>query len=343
MSAIVTTLFEGDYHLGVAALVNSLFGAGFQGEVRVGYRGDLPGWVRGEEVGKVESKKQDCGSMGFCGQSIRRTDLGGGVRVLQLEQCEMKVVFQRLDTEAHFTNYKPQFLLQTLEETQADRIFYFDPDIVVEARWGFFEEWADAGVALAEDVNSPLPENHPRRVAWRNRFEEVGIGLKFRQPAYVNGGFIGMTRKQLSFLETWMQTQGLVSEWVGGSDRAKIGGGVAVSVKPDANDPFSSTDQDALNAAMEACSGEHFSIIGQEAMGFKTGGCIMHHALGPWKPWRRRYLREALCGHPPARVDKIFWRLMEVGPIKPTPLRVVRKKELEIRVAAALGRFIRRT
>ena len=39
------TLFERNYHFGVAALSNSLIAAGYAGTLWVGYRGALSGWI----------------------------------------------------------------------------------------------------------------------------------------------------------------------------------------------------------------------------------------------------------------------------------------------------------
>jgi hypothetical protein len=318
MESVICTLFEGDYHFGLAGLVNSLVQVGFKGTVWAGYRGDIPGWAAGAD------------------ENSPWVVMGTG--------CSIR--FRRLQTKAHFTNCKPEVMLGILEDSEyarAERLFYFDPDIVVQGRWPFFEEWADAGVALSEDVNSPLPENHPRRVAWRQYFESEGLHLAYRQPAYVNGGFVGVRRDRRAFLNCWLETQGLVSRWVGGSDKAKVLGGVPFSDDADPNAPFSSTDQDALNAATECCPEIPLSIIGKEGMGFKPGGHIMHHALGPRKPWRRRYLKEALSGCAPAMVDKLFWQLMKAGPLKPVSIGRLRWKMLEVSIASALGRFIRRT
>ena len=99
----VCTLFEGHYHLGAGALVNSLHASGFTGRIVCGHRGSLPAW-------------------GEAAQRIRG---------------DFEVRFVRLETQSHLTYHKPEFMLRCWSEycPGASQLHYLDPDIVVKAPW----------------------------------------------------------------------------------------------------------------------------------------------------------------------------------------------------------------
>ncbi len=308
MPATVCTLFDGDYHLGAAVLANSLLAAGFSGELVAGVRGAPPPWMQGRSV---------------------------------LELGPLSVRTEVLTTSRHLTNYKPDLLL-ALRERTADPIWYLDPDIVVDAPWSFFAEWSEAGIALCEDVNSPLSANHPRRAGWRRHFEPHGFALSFREPAYVNGGCVGVRADHTAFLALWRDLQLAMADAIGGLDQTKLGGGTSNRMR-DPHFCFNASDQDALNAAIEAApAGLRFSILGAEAMGFRPGRTVLPHALGTPKPWRKHYIRESLAGRPPTAADKAFW-LHAAGPIAPFPPSLVARRRRALRLAAFLGRFYRRS
>lgn len=320
MKSVVCTLFEGDYHFGVAALTNSLHAVGFRGTVYSGYRGTLPEWA-------TEAVTQTVGKW----NTAHTLDVADGLRL----------VFLSLETDCHLTNYKPDFMLELLQGPAKDvgAIFYCDPDICVVQSWTFFEQWITCGVALCEDVNSPLPEKHPRRVGWRRYFSAYGADLKFRSHEYVNGGFVGVSRNDAAFLELWRDLQLAMAEEIGGLSASKLVNGTAYRSKGFAN-CFDASDQDALNAAIEAFDGD-ISVIGQEAMNFKNGHAVVPHALGHGKPWQRSYLMDALKGRPPRFVDKQFWRFA-AGPLQPYSRATIRLQRLKVTLAAAIGRAYRR-
>src|SRR6266542_2648684 len=102
---LICTLFEGEFHFGAAALVNSLVRHGYLGCIVAGYRGALPPWL--DQLKPLDGK----GSYEVC----------PGVRIDFILQ----------DTPMHFTYFKPQFLLQLFGERRSCKyIYYFDPDIV---------------------------------------------------------------------------------------------------------------------------------------------------------------------------------------------------------------------
>jgi len=319
MKCVVCTLFEHHYHWGVAVLVNSLCQAGFQGTIYAGFRGPLPPWAEHQ------------------------------VRLLEPNQWEMQVSpdvrihFLRLETSAHFTNFKPDFLLQIepMASKESDAVIYCDPDIVINTNWRFVDDWLSCGVALCEDVNSPIGENHPKRIGWRRFFKPLGHELEFHCPEYANGGWIGLRWEYRKFLLVWQELMTQMAIALGGSDIVGIEGGRTLQTSYGFANCFDKTDQDALNATIEACPDLPVSFLKGDAMGFLDGQALLPHALGPSKPWRRRYLLEALVGCPPNMVDRIFWNKAD-SPIHPFSPAFVRAKRLELMVGAALGRLIRR-
>ena len=311
---VVCTLFEGEYHHGVAALVNSLSYHGFRGTFCAGYRGSLPAWANALTVNPEQ--------LGF--------------------NKDVTFKFISLRSEAHLTNLKPDLMLQLWDEFQptAEAILYLDPDIIVNYSWRFFTEWLTCGIAVCEDVNSPMSAEHPRRVGWRRAFGKRGIELLSKQGFYANGGMVGVHEMYISFLRLWRDMQEIVWEEIGGNDQAGITGGKALRDAGFAS-CFDKTDQDALNAAIDACGPLPISFLNKQAMGFVSGEARLPHALGAEKPWRRKYVIEALRGKPPRIADKVFWNFAE-GPILTfTPGRISRTRAA-LALGGAIGRFMRR-
>lgn len=312
MNSVVVTLFEGDHHLGAAALINSLHTAGFAGTVVCGYRGPLPPWTAAAQA-----------------------------------LPDLTVTFVPLVTTAHLTNYKPAFLLRVWTDLHpaASQLFYFDPDIIVKTRWSFLAEWADYGVALVEDVNSPLPESHPRRAAWRRCLASRRQLVRRETPLYVNGGFIGVSRAHRGFLHEWHSAMTLVGEEIGGLERSmfsfadELAAGSAADLASPAY-PFSKTDQDALNIALMTAS-QPVSVMGPEAMDFRPGGWTLSHAVGPDKPWRKNFLRTALDGRPPSAPDLAFWD-HATTPLRAFPARAAAWQRSTLLLARLFARFYRR-
>lgn len=306
----VCTLAEGDYHNGVAILTNSLIRCGFQGRILVGHRGPRPAWMPAD--GPLQPAP--------------------GVSIDWLTVA----------TRSHLTNHKPEFLLEVMTRLAPDtqRLFYFDPDIVLRAPWSFMEDWTNHGVALVEDVNAHLPSTHPRRGAWRGLAAKHGQSPSRETDSHVNGGFIGITREHLSFLETWRDTMAWVAEEIGGADRSMFSFCQTGDFRNSPAYPYSKTDQDALNLAV-MLSRSPVSIMGPEGMDFTVGGWTMSHALGPHKPWRKCPICFALKGYPPSNADREYWRYAD-GPIQPHPSYIVRMRRIVIAVAAAVTRFYRR-
>lgn len=320
MNAAVCTLFEADYHYGVAGLVNSLIASGFSGTLFAGFRGPLPPW---------------------CGNESQSGSVSGDSPLVSVAD-NVSIHFILLETVNHLTNYKPDFMLDLLAGPAAgcDALLYMDPDIVLGENWRYIEDAISCGVTLCEDVNSPVSEFHPRRIGWRRYYSTHGHSLTFKSSSYVNGGFVGLKASHAGFLKLWKSLQELMFMETGGGDKSALSGGEQSLSNTGFADCFGKTDQDALNATVEAYM-EPVSILGRDAMAFKPGRTVAPHAIGPRKPWKAHYLQDALRGFAPRAVDKLFWKHM-VGPIKPFPGSAVRAKQLAIGASSLTGRGVRR-
>jgi hypothetical protein len=323
MKSEICTLFEGDYHYGVGALTNSLYHHGFRGIVWAGYRGELPSWAN-------PIKK--------CGEYQE---------YLVAEDCVIR--FVKLDTDYHFTNYKPNFMLSLWKDfcPEAEALFYFDPDIVIKCRWSYFEEWAIYGVALCEDVNSPIPSNHPLRMGWRKFFKPYGFDFNPDINIYVNGGFIGLTQQRINFLYNWLKIQETMAPEVGGLQNASLGT-KKVDLTQSKNSRkfelertfmFAKTDQDAMNICLMTTSCD-VSLMGKEGMDIIPGGFTMSHALGSVKPWRKQMFFSTLKdGKRPTLADKGYWQNAQ-DPIQLYSMYKFLLKKLDLLSASLIARLI---
>jgi hypothetical protein len=321
MKYSVCTLFEKHYHHGVGVLSNSLIQNGFKGDIYVGYRGSVPQWA---SAGKHDPNFN-------WGNSIS----------LQVTP-EVNLHFLPIGTNAHFTNYKAHFMLDLWEGVakDSDAMYYFDPDIVFTADWKYFQEWVECGVAVCEDVNSPVWENNHRRVGWRAFFKPFGHELKFKEPVYVNGGFVGVSKNNKKILEIWRQMMENVAPRIGGLNKSPLPGEAMPDSELGPFTLFGKSDQDVLNAAIEAYEGK-ISFAGKEGMGFVSGAALIPHALGSMKPWVYQPLKEIVNGVTPRVVDKHYWKYAN-SPLQAHSDWQTKSMKFRIRIASLIARFYRR-
>lgn len=301
---VICTLFEGDYHLGVGALLNSILRAGFKGLFWAGYRGNLPPWT-------VQLRK--------IGPELFELSNGAQLK------------FEKLDPAMHFAHYKPELMLDLIRRGIATRfLWYFDPDITVRCSWKFFQTWARLGVALCSDVTTGyMPEKHPIRCIWVENAMAAGWPAPVAvQTRYFNSGFVGLDIAHASFLERWNQAIEIAAQ--SGVDIKEFKSGTREA-------PYHFLDQDSLNVATMYAN-EPILPIGPEGMGFIYGGFTMFHAVGEPKPWKKKFLLSALRGIPPGMGDKHFLASAD-GTIRLYPAGKLRLKRMEARIGALIGRF----
>lgn len=336
MISTICTVFEGHYHKGVAGLTNSLQANGYEGIIWAGYKGQLPRWA------KLEAKENHAKSVGTTIKA-KENHVGSVETIIKIEENyagsvetmivsnEITINFIKL-ADATFLPYcKPDFMLNVLQRMpELDNIFFFDCDIIVKCRFSYFEEWVECGIALCEDVNSPLPISHPLRFQWQNYFAKYGVSVERRDNYYVNGGFIGLKVGDKEILEHWRHAQNLMMHEL--KEISSIG-------FKDRTNPFHRTDQDALNVAKDMTN-RPLSIADGTAMDLSNYGFIMSHAVGNQKPWQKNWIAFVIKhGQRPTMTDRLFMNHIT------TPLSIFTPRERfvkrwNLRVASALSRVL---
>jgi len=299
---IVVCLFDGGFDLGFAVLANSLSKHNYHGLLYVGYRGKLPVWTS-----QLERIDPECFYL----------------------SKEIIIQFVPVSTEMHLGYYKPYFLKQTFEVfPSADKVYYFDTDIIVKAPWIVFSKWLDKGVCLCLDNNFHyVHTSHPWRKDWR---QLAGNDYKnFNETSqYFNSGFLGIERKSIDLIERWIY---FTEKYI------DMGGTIDFFVK-NTNSSFKG-DQDLLNAAITISSDIEINVMGKEAMGFSLPATIMLHAIGEVKPWNKHFLKELfMLGRAPSMAEKMFFNFCKY-PISIFSNLEYKIKRLDLLVASFLGRF----
>ena len=303
----ICTLWENDFHKGVATLVNSLSRAGYRGTVWAGYRGNLPPWS----------------GVGIEDQNGHTFEVGG-----------IRIQFKKLETSIHFSQYKAIWMAHIMEELApaATGIYYFDPDIFVLASWSFFEEWLSFGIAACEDSHSPLNASHPVVRRWQLYLRQIGKDIRQAPEASLNSGLLGVPRASLAFLQDWQTV-------ITAAQRDfNLGSLLKTSTRANL---FLNIDQDALT--MTTCFSPHpVSWVGVDGMGFDRGLWLTLHAYMV-KPWRRKVIRDLLQhGRKPDQQLRLYWEFAG-GPIPVESRLRLQVHRFLIPAAALLSRFYQRT
>lgn len=298
--SVVCTVFEGDYVYGVLSLANSLVASGFQGVFYVCQRG----------VSRREIKQEE---------------------KFELERHGIVLITETIDEAGHLTNYKPTLILNSSKIfPEANRIFYIDPDIVINADWNFFEEWADQRVSLFCDALwHPMFSSHPKKLSWERIASD--FGLSFRHfDGYACAGFLGVSRSHLELVHVW---QGLLArlEAAGYFSKQTFHTGSTI-------DPFMAMDQDVLNLALHACD-VPFSLAAPENQGSTANGSFLAHAQGAPKPWRGGFVGDAIrFGKRPSYSVRQYWNYVE-HPIRVHSPYQVSAAKAQIKLATLLARL----
>lgn len=305
MKPLLISLYQGNYHLGVAALINSALRHGFDGRIALYHNESrLPKWTN---------------QLISTGPETFRSG-------------DVKISFHRLNAPRHFGYEKPFAMSEAFETfPDCDSVIYADPDVLFLGPWAFFENWITLGVAFCLDSQFPyLPAEHPWRAEWKKLVGNA-TGLTCRSVAnYPNSGFVALPRSQAAFLELWKKLT-LYYEKQGGDTS---------SFYLEKRHQAIVGDQDLMAAALMGWTGPE-SILGPEGMGFTEYYFALCHDIGRPKAWKRNFTREALQGVKPSRGSALFLEYSQ-SPIALFTPQQFKSRSLSFRVAQAISRFWKR-
>lgn len=306
---ILTTLAEGSYFYGVAALLNSVqYYGSYVDKIVIGYREALPAWL----PTLTPTAKGQC----------FRT--GSGLEVELIE----------VTGDLHMVHEKPRWFKHLMDELEpeATEFYFFDSDITINARMDFFGEWIEEGVAVCGDINWVFSDRHPIRKKWRKAAEDSGYVVRANYQHYYNSGFLGWSREQAQFIDDWNTAFEILAPHSGSMKQFRV---------QDRTNMVLSTNQDSLNLAM-MITGTAVATIGPEAMGFDHGMRLMHHPLGP-KPWQRNFILDAIKGNPPRESDVVYWRFVNGRELRPVSPLTQKRKLAVCKTLRLLARFYKRS
>jgi hypothetical protein len=213
---------------------------------------------------------------------------------------------------------------------------YLDPDIVVKCAWSEVDDWCARGIAAVADTNWLIPESSPVRARWRQLRDELSVGPVTGETGgaldiYCNSGFVGVPTSDLAFLKLWRDLM-----------QAVLARDIYRDVAMQSHlEVLGHLDQELFNLALMSFA-QRVSLRGPEAMDFAPGGNVFSHAIGSPKPWQKHFVRSALTGKPPSKIDREFLRYSG-EPLPALDRRQRRLRLAEYAVARAIGSIFRRS
>jgi lipopolysaccharide biosynthesis glycosyltransferase len=297
MTTIICTMTDCTFEPGCAALLNSLYQNGYRGQIIVGKLGS------GHQLPRL----------------IERTSLPG-----------LSIQFVSLPDRENVNFHKPSLLLRCFQDPSVSSAFFFDSDIVCTTDWRHYKEWLFSGIAVCSDINNLwMPSDHPMRSFWKRLLVELGYEDR-EVTGYANGGFLGLSRSYLSFINVWQE----LLSWLTDREKPNWDGWTLEA-------GFKKYDQDLLNAALMAVDFP-ISFVGYEGMSFASSVGYMVHSIGSKKPWHKDYLKALIKnGNRLPLAARQYWKYVD------QPIRAASKTEqvaakIEMDVTSILSRLIAR-